>query len=61
MVLRLDMVSNVYNATITDDERVQVYRQILRIFLSSGGSTKDGKDDEQENVAEGCGVRTAEP
>lgn len=43
----LSMVSNVYNGNITDEERYQVYRQVLRIFVSSGGSTEDESDEEE--------------
>jgi hypothetical protein len=33
-------VSNIYNS-ISEDERFQACRRILRVFLSSGGSTEN--------------------
>lgn len=38
------MVVNVYNDSIKDDERIQVYRQILQLFISSGGSMNNGNE-----------------
>lgn len=53
-------VSNIYNP-ISEEERVQVYRKILKIFLSSGGSTKDGEKDDKTGRSEKCSICKAEP
>ena len=45
-------VSNIYNP-ISEDERFQVYRRILRIFLlSSGGSTENDTKDNKTGYSE---------
>ncbi len=38
------MVHNVFSSNITDDEKIRIYRQILKIFLSCGDNTEDVKD-----------------
>lgn len=53
-------VSNIYNP-ISEEERFQVYRRILKIFISSGGSTKDGEKDGKTGQSERCSICETEP
>lgn len=55
----LNMVVNVYNDSITDDERFQVYRQILQLFISSGGSMNNGNERDKEGISERCDLCAA--
>lgn len=49
-------VSNIYNS-ISEDERFQACRRILRVFLSSGGSTEEQYGEKVQNKEESISKR----
>lgn len=48
-------ITHIHNP-ITEEEKLQVYHSILKIFVLSGGNTEDGKENNQKDNEKRCRV-----